>query len=242
MSIDFAIVYFGLTRSTRKVYTSHIANIFNILEQNNLSYKKFMHTWKTSDNKQYIWDKIIREPIDYNEYMLLSPDYYKIDSQDDFLNNVNMDNYFYKDAWDKKGNSREGEWLVGLVRNHICALESMKRGIEMVEGCMINGDTFKYIMFIRPDIEIKTTLPLNDILSNQDKIIIANFEHYEGYNDRFAIMNYNNACIYGKRIDELADFRKVSGRIVSEKYVKYIIDKYNLQVNFINFNFDIIRP
>jgi hypothetical protein len=174
--------------------------------------------------------------------MLLSPDYYKIDSQDDFLNNVNMDNYFYKDAWDKKGNSREGEWLVGLVRNHICALESMKRGIEMVEGCMINGDTFKYIMFIRPDIEIKTTLPLNDILSNQDKIIIANFEHYEGYNDRFAIMNYNNACIYGKRIDELADFRKVSGRIVSEKYVKYIIDKYNLQVNFINFNFDIIRP
>ena len=242
MSIDFAIVYFGLTRSTRKVYTSHIANIFNILEQNNLSYKKFMHTWKTSDNKQYIWDKIIREPIDYNEYMLLSPDYYKIDSQDDFLNNVNMDNYFYKDAWDKKGNSREGEWLVGLVRNHICALESMKRGIEMVEGCMINGDTFKYIMFIRPDIEIKTTLPLNDILSNQEKITIANFEHYEGYNDRFAIMNYNNACIYGKRIDELADFRKVSGRIVSEKYVKYIIDKYNLQVNFINFNFDIIRP
>jgi len=188
MSIDFAIVYFGLTRSTRKVYTSHIANIFNILEYNNLSYKKFMHTWKTSDNKQYIWDKIIREPIDYNEYMLLSPDYYKIDSQDDFLNNVNMDNYFYKDAWDKKGNSREGEWLVGLIRNHICALESMKRGIEMVEGCMINGDTFKYIMFIRPDIEIKTTLPLNDILSNQEKITIANFEHYEGYNDRFAII------------------------------------------------------
>lgn len=242
MSIDFAIVYFGLTRSTRKVYTTHITNIFNILEQNNLSYKKFMHTWKTGDNKQYIWDKIIREPIDYEEYMLLSPDYYKIDSQDDFLNTINMDNFFYKDVWNTKGHSTQGEWLAGLVRNHICSLESMKRGIEMVEGCMINGVTFKYIMFIRPDVEIKTILPLENILSNEDKIIIPNFEHYEGYNDRFAIMNYNNACIYGKRINELADFRKTHGRIISEKYVKYIIDKYKLQVKFIEFKFDLIRP
>jgi len=242
MSIDFAIVYFGLTRSTRKVYTSHIANIFNILEQNNLSYKKFMHTWKTNDNKQYIWDKITRKPIDYDEYMLLTPDYYKIDNQDDFLNSIDMDDYFYKDVWKMKGSSGQGEWLPQLVRNHVCALESMKRGIEMVEGCMINGTTFKYIMFIRPDIEIKTILPLEPILSNEDKIIIPNFAHHEGYNDRFAIMNYDNACIYGKRINELAEFRKTCGRIVSEKYIKYVIDKHKLQVKFINFNFTIIRP
>ena len=35
---------------------------------------------------------------------------------------------------------------------------------------------------------------------------------------------------------------KKYGRITSEKYLKYIIDKYNIPVNFINFNFILVRP
>ena len=54
MQYDFAIVYFGLTRSTKKVYKSHIDNIFNQLKHYNLNYKTFMHTWKTNDNKQRV--------------------------------------------------------------------------------------------------------------------------------------------------------------------------------------------
>ena len=41
-------------------------------------------------------------------------------------------------------------------------------------------------------------------------------------------MNYKNACLYGKRIDEIVDFRKHNGRIVSEKCLKFIINKYKL--------------
>jgi hypothetical protein len=55
-------------------------------------------------------------------------------------------------------------------------------------------------------------------------------------------MNYKNALIYGKRIDELAEYRKSNGRIVSEKYVKFIVNKYKIPVNLIDFNFNIIRP
>ena len=55
-------------------------------------------------------------------------------------------------------------------------------------------------------------------------------------------MNYSNSCIYGKRINKLVEFRKNNGRIVSEKYVKFIIDKYNIPVNMVEFNFEIIRP
>ena len=46
---------------------------------------------------------------------------------------------------------------------------------------------------------------------------------------------------YAYRIDEIIDFRKNQGRIVSEKYAKFIIDKYFEQVHFIDFHFEIIR-
>ena len=80
------------------------------------------------------------------------------------------------------------------------------------------------------------------ILHDINKVYISDFDHYEGYNDRFAIMKYQYACIYGKRINEIAQFQKDNGRIVSEKYVKYIIDKYKLPVTLLPFWFDIIRP
>jgi hypothetical protein len=118
----------------------------------------------------------------------------------------------------------------------------MKRGLELVESSMQVGNKYKYIMFVRPDCWIHTELPLYSILPNLTKINIPNRDHNEGCNDRFAIMNYTNAVLYGKRINEIAEFRKANGRIVSEKYVKFIINKYKIPVNLINFNFDLIRP
>ena len=242
MLYDFAIIYFGLTRSTKKIYKSHIDNVFNQLKNNKLTYKIFMHTWKTNNNKQNVWGKTIPIDIDYNEYKLLNPDFYKIENQDLYILNLNMNKYFYKDVWDTIGHSRNGEWLPGLIKNHLCALKSTKSGLEMVEEFVKRGNKFKYVMFIRPDVFIKNKLPLNEILFKPCEISIPNEYHHEGYNDRFAIINYDKAAIYGKRIDEISEFRKTNGRIVSEKYTKFIIKKYNLKLNLINFSFDIIRP
>jgi hypothetical protein len=240
MEIDFAIVYWGLTRSTKKVYESHISLIQNILKQDSKTFKIFMHTWQTKDNKQKVWENVIQQPIDYDEYKLLLPDVYQIDNQEDFLASVNMDNFFYKHIWQRIGHCRQGEWLPGLVTNHICALESMKRGFSLVEKCMKDGVLFKHIMFVRPDVMIHNKFPLHQIVSN--KINIPNCEHHEGYNDKFAVMNYEHAQLYAKRIDEIAEFRKHHGRIVSEKYTKFIIDKYRIPVNMVDFHFSIVRP
>jgi hypothetical protein len=234
MEVDFAIVYWGLTRSTKAVYTSHIELIQNILKKNSKTFKIFMHTWKTKDNKQSIWETIIDQPIDYDEYKLLRPDVYQIDNQETFLESVNMNKFFYKHVPKYK------EWAPGLVKNHVCALESMKRGFLLVEKYMSYGVSFKNIMFVRPDVMICNEFPLHQIVS--DKINIPNFDHYGGYNDRFAVMNYKNALVYAKRIDELAAFRKNHGRIVSEHYTKFIIDKYRIPVNMIGFDFIIVRP
>jgi len=242
MEFDFAIVYWGLTRSTKKVFESHSQHIFNVLEKNGKTYKKFMHTWSIIGNKQRVHSELSQKEIDYEEYKLLNIDCYRLESQDEFLNSIDMSEYFYEDVFQSKGHCTHGEWLPDLVKNHICALESMKRSFTMVEEDMSKGNRFKFVMFVRPDSFIQNQLPLDTILPFPDKIHLPNFYHYEGYNDRFAITNVANASIYGKRIDEIAEFRKTKGRIVSEKYLKYILDKYALNVNKIAFKFDLVRP
>jgi hypothetical protein len=85
MEYDFAIIYFGLTRSVKKTYESHHKNIFDILKKNGLTYKTFMHTWKTKNNTQNIGENLISQKIDYLEYKLLSPDFYIIEDEEEFL-------------------------------------------------------------------------------------------------------------------------------------------------------------
>jgi hypothetical protein len=242
MEYDFAIIYFGLTRSVKKTHESHKKHVFDILKKENLSYKTFMHTWKTKEDIQNVRDSTIPQKIDYLEYNLLSPDFYKLDDEGEFLESINMNNYFYKDVWRKIGHSRNGEWLPKMVSNHLCMLESQKRCFNMVKECVLKGDKFKFIIFIRPDITIHTDLPIDIIIANYEKIHIPNHSHYEGINDQFAIMNYNYAHLYGNRIDELADFRRTRGRIVGEKYCKFIILKNNMKINQLNFKYSITRP
>jgi len=242
MEYDFAIIYFGLTRSVKKTHESHKKYIFDILHKKNLTYKTFIHTWKTKDAVQNVWENIIPQKIDYFEYQLLSPDFYKLDDEDKFLESVNMDNYFYKDVWEKRGHSGNGEWLPKMVSNHLCMLESQKRGLDMVNESVSNGDKFKFVMFVRPDVTIHTELPIDKIVPINEGIYIPNHRHNEGLNDQFAIMSYQYAHPYGNRIHELSDFRKKHGRIVGEKYCKFIISKYYKKIIQLDFKFSVTRP
>ena len=103
------------------------------------------------------------------------------------------------------------------------------------------AEDFDFIMFIRPDVQINSNFNVN-ILNGDFDIIIPSYDHHEGYNDRFAILPFKKSLNYACRIDEIIDFRKNHGRIVSEKYVKFIIDKYYNKLKFIDFNMTIIRP
>ncbi len=114
-SYDIAICYFGLPRSVKYVYESHKKYIYDVLDDNGISYKKFMHTWKTGDGSQRVWRFKTKEKIDYDEYKLLNPDVYVIESQDEFMNTITMGDYYYEDE-------RKKEWDKTLLKNHICAL------------------------------------------------------------------------------------------------------------------------
>lgn len=231
-----AICYWGMTRSTKLIYNTHYNKLFNILKTNNIEYNIFLHTWQTEINM--IWENKIDSPIDYEEYKLLNPHYYKIDNQNNFLNSIDFTQYFNKELYDKYGGDTPNEWRPQLILNHLCALESQKRCFEMVIDTHIDYD---FVIFIRPDIELYTNFDINWLIQPSD-IMIPNYDFNEGYSDRFAVVPFKTAHYYAKRIDEIIDFRKNNGRIVSEKYVKFIVNKYYKNVNFINFYMKIKRP
>ena len=242
MEYDFAIVYWGLTRSTKQVYTSHYQHIFKVLEKKGSTFKKFMHTWQIEGNKQKVWGEVSKKEIDYEEYKLLKIDNYCIDSQDTFLNSLNMDDFFNEELYISKGVCEQGEWHPYLIQNHLCALESLKRSLALVEDDISRGNRFKFIMFVRPDARFRNSLPLDKILPFPTKVHIADFDHVDGFNDRFVVTNVENASIYGKRINEIAEYRKNVGSISSERYLKYILNKYKVDINLIPLKFDLVRP
>lgn len=238
-----AICYWGLTRSTKKVYKSHYTNLFKVLAKHHFKYDVFMHTWRIG-GKQRVWEKEIDKPVDYKEYKLLKPRFYRIDDQDEFTDYLEFDKYFYKGIDGNLENLANQDWwpekAEKLILNHLCALESLKRVTKMMEN---SGKEYDLVMYVRPDVSLKNEFPIENILDLHDfDIVIPDFDHCAGYNDRFAVLNYKTAFIYGKRIDGLAEFRRTQGHITSERYVKYVCDINQLNVILAPFYFDIIRP
>jgi len=199
-----------------------------------------MHTWRTREN--YIWESKCPVPIDYTEYQLLTPDEYVLDDQDEFLKGIHFADYFDAELYKQYGGDTPHEWRPQLIRNHLCALESQKRVTDMMLS-HASEQPFDYVLYIRPDVWIDTEFKINylDILQ-KGTIVIPDREHHEGLNDRFAAVCFDDCCYYGKRIDEIVAFRKTQGRIVSEKFVKFIIQKYFKNVVCIPIVFYITRP
>lgn len=169
----------------------------------------------------------------------MEPAYFRRDDQDAFTDALDFSQYFYQSVYDAKGQKKDGEWDPRLIFNHLCALESLKRVTDMVYE---SGNEYDYIMYVRPDVRIDTLFDVSWFDLPANGIAIPDDEHHEGLNDRFAILPYAIAPLYGKRIDHIVEFRKKHGRIVSEKYVKHVCNAHKLAVIFVPFHFKRVRP
>jgi len=235
--VNVAICYFGMPRSLRKVFDSHEDKLFQSLKKKNIHYKIFVHSWITDSN--IVWNKDCKVPNDYKAFDLLNPHDCQLDNQDDFLQSITFSDYFDKKIFDEHGGDTHHEWHPELIRNQLCALESQKRVTNKV---IETNEKFDYVIYIRPDVKINTEFSIDFLEMAPTEIAIPNDDHNEGYNDRFAIVAFNSCSFYGKRIDEIKEFRKNHGRIVSEKFVKHILLKYFTRIIFIPFKFSIVRP
>lgn len=233
-----AVCYWGLTRSVKQVYQTHDDNLFDQLILNGLEFDVFMHTWKMK-GKQRVGTSEINTPIDYEEYKLLNPDFYHIDDQDEFTENMDFDQYFYQGV-DNTGGYWPYDLVEKLTLNHVCALESLKRVTEMME---LSGNHYDYVIYVRPDARLNNKFPAEDIYKLEDmNIILPCYDQHWGRNDRFTALNRQTAPIYGKRIDKLAEFKRSHGYIHAERYLLHTCEHEGLNVILIDFRFDLVRP
>jgi len=130
------------------------------------------------------------------------------------------------------------EWDAPLVRNHLCELESQRRVLTLVERY---HERFTHVVFVRPDVRILSDLPVA-ALPRRGDIVIADKDHFSGLNDQFAILAYDDAASYARRILELPSYRWHCGGFSSESYLAAVALKHGLTPIPHKFRFMIVRP
>lgn len=240
MTPRLAICYYGLTRSTRFVYKSHFENLFEPLKAAGIEFDIFLHTWFTENPTTWTGKDAI--PINPDEAGLLKPTVMKIDNEDEFIESVDISKYHDSKAWKLYGDGRKShqEWHPQMVMNHICLMEAMRRVTNL---CLDSGrGAYDFILYMRPDVNVPKPFPVGALsaLGPQDAAILK-YNHYEGYNTNVVIVPFAHCRPFADRIVEAAEFRRTRGRLVTEKYTKYILDIYYRTIHQIDFPVELVR-
>jgi hypothetical protein len=238
-TLKIAIVYFGMPRAIPATWQSHATNLKDVLKEAGISYKIFYHSWKTAGPYR-VWAQE-HEPPGAEDYRMLQPNYYRCDDQDEFTRGLRFADYFYEDVWRARGDSRHGgEWRPELVLNHLCALESQRRAFNMV---LDTRNAFDAILLVRPDALLEKPFPVRFLQSLQPKTVyVPDFKHNEGVNDRMAFGDMAAMRTYMCRIEGAAAYRAAHGRIVSEKYLRDVLDTARITVTKFQYEFEFARP
>jgi hypothetical protein len=236
-----ALLYFGKSRSIRQVYETQNIHVKNVLKDAGITYDTYMHTWDTSNNAVLFYETGI--PEDTDSYALLEPTYFRKDNQNEFLASIDLHQYLNnKNITAADLRTYSSEWLFKpqLIQNHICALESQRRVFQMAEETGIHYDAY---IVIRPDAFFTSDIDIKPLQSIEEGVVyLPDWDHWLGYNDRFAFGSKEVIRIYTHRLRDLAEFRQTRGPITSEKCMKLTIEKYNLRASMLSVRFDIYRP
>ena len=241
--MKIALAYYGVLRSFKDVYMSHIENIVRVLLENSIEFDIYVHTWKSGKYVTQIWDKLQNFDNNLDYINVLHPYMINAEDQDEsFLNNLNFNDYFRKEIWETVGDNRsKGEWWPTLLQNYLCALESKRRLYNMIQSSNNNYDA---VFYLRPDILIHNRLDINSIINIKNNTIIVPSNYAgDGYNEQIGIFSMDTASYYSTITDKLKEYRINIGRIVAEECFKYHIDKMSTNViQYDFFNYEIRRP
>jgi hypothetical protein len=86
------------------------------------------------------------------------------------------------------------------IRNLFCQLNSLQTVTSMWRG---SGRSYEAVVYLRPDMLYNCPLPAERIKRlEENTIYLANFHHWRGYNDRFAMGTPHVAGTWGDRYDD----------------------------------------
>lgn len=225
-NLKVALAFWGLGQLDYS-YQSLEKNILNILKFNKIDYDMFWYTYKVDKFKNF----------KYNNYQnnILKAKYYKIEEVNKVKEFVKLENYRYNgDIWNYNDNFK-------TLDNFILAMYSKYKTTMMIKESLIEYD---YIIFLRPDVIYKSEFKLEYFdLVNDRNIVIPDFAKIGKFrfNDRFAILNYNNYLKYGTIFDKLLKLGN-NFKYHSEYIIGYILREiYDLNFEYIYFYFSRVR-
>jgi hypothetical protein len=232
-----AILFFGLTRSLKNVYPSLKTNIFDVLDDNNIEYDIFMHTYVLPNPyiNPYVNTKI--ENYDNESYKLLNPKYYILENQNKAEQKLHISKYFSKLS-DWAGCAKTIEQQCFFVRNMVLAQHSKKMVTKLFNEYK---DNYDYVMFTRPDQELHNKI--NPVMFNfldNNNIIIPKEHSYLGINDRLCIATPYIGIIYGNSFYFLLSYSEKKS-IISEVFLKEYLQFNNIHIIYSPITATLIR-
>lgn len=228
-----ALAFWGITRSLKRTIHSIEQHIINVLQENNIEYQIFLHTYIVTKPYSNNRNQEYNVQLDNEEYKLLHPYMYLLDDQEEIKKKIDLTKYrSHPDPWATKYNS---------VDNFILAMYSKKCVTNLIENSRM---TFDYIMYLRPDVLYKNKFDVNFFNFVTDKTIcIPDFHCYMThirFNDRFAICHPNNYRIYGRLLDLLYDYSKTKPAH-SEIFQHTMLTQKGFQFKHVPFHFWRVR-
>lgn len=223
-----AILFFGLTRSLRKIYSNLQTNLFDELTKHNYEYDIFIHTYKLTNPYINKWSGENVSNYDNDAYKILNPKEYIIENQDMVENILKIPRYFSK-LGDWKGCAKDIHMKSYLVRNMVLALHSKKKVTQLFSKYINNYD---YVIITRPDQTFDTKINVSSFnLLKNNNIIIPSQHCYHGFNDRICFAKPRVAKMYGNAFDALLPYSKLKS-IVSEVYMRDFLIGCKIKVIF----------
>mmetsp|Transcript_35902 Transcript_35902/g.56129 ORF Transcript_35902/g.56129 Transcript_35902/m.56129 type:complete len:407 (+) Transcript_35902:2277-3497(+) len=229
-----AICYWGATRTLSETVKSHEKHIFTPLRDNELEYSVFIHKWH-SQTAQQVWKTNVPIALE-DDWKVLQPLDWKVEDQDEFKEKeLDISKYYIQ------GEKNHKIWDKELLTNMVLALESLRRVTLLM---LLSEEHFDAVIYVRPDALFFQDLPVQLLrLLNETSIVLPANHQYTGYNDRFAMGLLPHMCNYGLRIKQLQAYRATYGPIMSEKYLRFILDKHRFEVLISKeISFELCRP
>jgi len=229
-----AIVYWGILRCVDKTEANREKYIYKTLRENGVEYKTYCHNYHLNSNYENKRAKEQCMKIDeHAQRKLLNPDYYLIDDRSKVIKSLEADMKIYLrygNPWGKFNDT---------FLYHILAMRSKYEITMLLQKHIEDGADYDLVLFLRSDV-IFEPFNIMKILqrlqkSSSNTVIIPNFGHGHGYNDRLIICRPEIAMKYGlvyKDMKNIVNYAVKPRRnpLHSETLVKYILSKANATV------------
>lgn len=187
-NLTVAVAFWGLTRSLNLTIGKIEENVFQVFNNNNVTYTVYMHTYNHFQIYNNPRGNELNIALNNSEYALLKPNFLEIEDHGERSELLNVSSYMTHGCpW----NSPNGITL----RNFVIAMHSKMRVTMLINKSNMK---FDFILFLRPDLYFFKPWQMSYFDKvNDTTVAVSRHDVYHGMNDRACICTQQNMQYFG---------------------------------------------